>query len=149
MSAQTDARRPADRTHSRRRGGVLDGGLSRLGTDGEGNLARALSHPLSDYYLVLASSTLLVGLGVLMVLSSSSVWSSVTNQGDAYYYLVRQIAFLCVGVPSAWWLSRRNFSVLTVFGWIGMVVSILLLILVFSPLGVESFGNRAWLSMPT
>ena len=73
MSAQTDARRPADRTHSRRRGGVLDGGLSRLGTDGEGNLARALSHPLSDYYLVLASSTLLVGLGVLMVLSSSSV----------------------------------------------------------------------------
>ena len=147
MSAQTDARRPADRTHSRRRGGVLDGGLSRLGTDGEGNLARALSHPLSDYYLVLASSTLLVGLGVLMVLSSSSVWSSVTNQGDAYYYLVRQIAFLCVGVPSAWWLSRRNFSVLTVFGWIGMVVSILLLILVFSPLGVESFGNRAWLSV--
>ena len=55
MSAQTDARRPADRTHSRRRGGVLDGGLSRLGTDGEGNLARALSHPLSDYYLVLAN----------------------------------------------------------------------------------------------
>ena len=147
MSAQTDARRPADRTHSRRRGGVLDGGLSRLGTDGEGNLARALSHPLSDYYLVLASSTLLVGLGVLMVLSSSSVWSSVTNQGDAYYYLVRQIAFLCVGVPSAWWLSRRNYSVLMVFGWIGMVLSILLLVLVFTPLGVESFGNRAWLSV--
>ena len=55
MSAQTDARRPTDRTHRRRRGGLLDGGLSRLGTDGEGNLARALSHPLSDYYLVLAN----------------------------------------------------------------------------------------------
>lgn len=146
MSAPIDTRRASNRTR-RRRDNLLETGLARFGTGGDSGLARALSHPLADYYLVLATTTLLVGLGVLMVLSASSVWSSVTNQGDAYYYLVRQIAFLCVGVPAAWWLSRRQPAVLMALGWIGMVISIVLLVLVFTPLGIESYGNRAWLSV--
>ena len=146
MSAAIDARRPNNRPR-RGRDSLLETGLARFGTGGDSGLARALSHPLADYYLVLATTTLLVGLGVLMVLSASSVWSSVTNQGDAYYYLVRQVAFLCVGVPTAWWLSRRQPTVLMALGWIGMVVSIVLLVLVFTPLGIESYGNRAWLSV--
>ncbi len=146
MSAVLDSRRSAD-SSGRRRPRLLEGGLARLGTRGNGGLARLLAHPLSDYYLVLASATLLVGLGVLMVLSASSVWSSVNNDGDAYYYLVRQIAFLVVGVPVAWWLSRRHHSVLAVLGWVGLIGSIVLLALVFTTLGVESFGNRAWLNV--
>lgn len=146
MSALIDSNRAHGRPR-RNQVGPLDGGLSRLGTRGESGLSRMLAHPLSDYYLVLASASLLIGLGVLMVLSSSSVWSSVYNQGDAYYYLVRQMAFLCAGIPVAWWLSRCHHSMLTVLGWIGMVVSIVLLALVFTPLGVEAFGNRAWLNV--
>lgn len=143
MTTLIDSRRAS----GRRRKSLLDGGLGRLGTRGEGGLSRILSHPLSDYYLVLACSALLIGLGVLMVLSASSVWSSVNNSGDAYYYLVRQIAFLVVGLPTAWWLSRRHHSVLAVLGWVGLIASIILLALVFTPLGLESFGNRAWLKV--
>ena len=67
------ASRPAA---AKRRKRGLEGGLADFGSHGEGNLARVLSQPLADYYLVLVSSALLVGLGVLMVLSASSVWSS-------------------------------------------------------------------------
>ncbi len=144
MTTLIDSRRAARGGGRQRKTGPLSGGLAKVGSRGEGRLARALAHPLSDYYLVLAATALLVGLGVLMVLSASSVWSSMVNQGDAYYYLVRQIAFLCLGVPTAWWLSRRHHSVLAVLGWVGMVGSVALLCpRVFTPLGIDNFGNRA------
>ncbi|MGI5952574.1 MAG: FtsW/RodA/SpoVE family cell cycle protein, partial [Brooklawnia sp.] len=142
MTTLIDSRRSPGGARRQR---PLEGGLARLGTRNDSALARVLAHPLSDYYLVMASAALLVGLGVLMVLSASSVWSSVMHEGDAYYYLVRQMVFLSVGLPTAWWLSRRHASVLQVFGWLGMIGSIVLLALVFTPLGVEEFGNRAWL----
>ncbi|WP_341729947.1 putative peptidoglycan glycosyltransferase FtsW [Brooklawnia sp.] len=155
MSALSDLRRPAGAKKpsppaqgsaaKKRHNRGLKGGMAELGTRGEGNLARVLSRPLADYYLILVSSALLVGLGVLMVLSASSVFSSITNQGDAYYYLVRQLAFLCVGVPVAWWLSRRSAAAYAVLGWLGMIGSIGLLALVFTPLGEDAYGNRAWL----
>lgn len=138
------ASRPAA---AKRRKRGLEGGLADFGSHGEGNLARVLSQPLADYYLVLVSSALLVGLGVLMVLSASSVWSSVTNQGDAYYYLVRQLVFLAMGIPAAWWLSRRSASAYAVLGWLGMIFSIVLLALVFTPLGEDAYGNRSWLRL--
>lgn len=144
MSILSDVRRGRRRS----RDTLLDGGLAKVGTKGEGTFTRLLAHPLSDYYLVMGATALLVGLGVLMVLSASSVWSSVNNAGDAYYYLVRQIAFLVLGVPVAWWLSRRGSTALMVLGWLGMAGSILLLVLVLTtPLGVDIFGNRAWLKV--
>lgn len=143
--AKGRAAKTADHQTKKRRNHGLKDGLAELGAHGEGNLARLLSHPLADYYLVLVSAALLVGLGVLMVLSASSVFSSVTNQGDAYYYLVRQLVFLCVGVPIAWGLSRCSASVYVFLGWAGMVFSVLLLALVFTPLGEDAYGNRAWL----
>lgn len=144
MTTLIDARRGSGGARKRR---PLEGGLARLGSRGDSAISRALAHPLSDYYLVLVSAALLVGLGVLMVLSASSVWSSFVHDGDAYYYLVRQMVFLSVGIPAAWWLSRRHASVLQVLGWLGMIGSIVLLALVFTPLGEEQFGNRAWLRL--
>ncbi|WIY81646.1 putative peptidoglycan glycosyltransferase FtsW [Propionimicrobium sp. PCR01-08-3] len=147
MSTVSDLRRPRPATKRRRSRG-LGAGLGQLGTRGNSNIARALSHPLADYYLVLVSASLLVGLGVLMVLSASSPWSSVTNQGDAYYYLVRQLVFLCIGIPVAWWLSRRGEQAYMVFGWLGLIGSIGLLALIFTPLGLDAYGNRSWLQIP-
>ena len=133
------------RRAGRRRSFPLEGGLGALGSRGEGPIARTLAHPLADYYLMLAATALLVSVGVLMVLSASSVWSSMNYDGDSYYYLVRQLIFLSVGLPAAWWLSRRHASVLQVLGWLGMIGSIVLLALVFTPLGIDMYGNRAWL----
>lgn len=141
----SEVRRPRHR--SRHGDGLLDTGLARFGSAGESPVTRVLAHPLADYYLLLAATALLVGVGVLMVLSSSSVWSAINYGGDSYYFLVRQIVFLLIGLPAMWWLSRRHASALAVLGWLGMIGSILLLALVFTRLGVDQYGNRAWLSL--
>ena len=110
-------------------------------------IAKALAQPLASYYLILASTLLLLFLGVLMVLSSSSVFAR-ANTGDSYYYLVRQSVFLLIGLPSAWWLSRRSEKFLKIVSWLGIIAAIAMLALIFVPgLGVERFGNRAWLNL--
>ena len=110
-------------------------------------IAKALAQPLASYYLILASTLLLLFLGVLMVLSSSSVFAR-ANTGDSYYYLVRQGVFLLIGLPSAWWLSRRSEKFLKIVSWLGIIAAIAMLALIFVPgLGVERFGNRAWLNL--
>ncbi len=70
--AKGRAAKTADHQTKKRRNHGLKDGLAELGAHGEGNLARLLSHPLADYYLVLVSAALLVGLGSW----SSYVWAS-------------------------------------------------------------------------
>lgn len=107
----------------------------------------ALSRPLASWYLVLVSSLLLVGLGGLMVLSSSSVYSQAVNKGDPYYFFKRQLVFLAVGLPIGWWLSRQQERRLKMLGWVAYIGSLLLLLAIFVPgLGSDAGkGNLAWL----
>lgn len=112
-----------------------------------GPLSEAMGRPMFDYYLVLVSAALLAALGALMVLSSSSVEAQARGL-NPYYYAQRQALFLAVSVPIALVASRLNEKSLKALGWIGMVVSIVLLIAVFTPLGTDQGkGNRAWLDL--
>lgn len=117
-------------------------GISRL-FDAPGS---RLSDPLADFQLILGSSSALVVVGVLMIWSASSVYASVNELGP-YYYLIRQLVFLAVGVPLAWVLSRMNSRALYVTGVAGVLLSVFLLTLVFTPLGLDLYGNRSWLSL--
>lgn len=107
-------------------------------------LRALIAQPRFDYSLVLVTTTLLVSVGCLMVLSSSSVWSSV-HVGDTYYFIIRQLMFLVIGAPAAFVLSRLNGETLKIVGWLAMIVTTFLLLLVFTPLGEENYGNRSWL----
>ena len=104
-------------------------------------LRAGLAAPMASYYLVLGSVGLLVILGSLMVLSSSSVYALV-NTGDSFYFFKRQVIFLIVGVLGAWILSRRDPGQLRKLGWIAFFGAVALLVLTHSPLGVEIQGNR-------
>lgn len=103
-----------------------------------------IAQPRFDYSLVMVTTALLVGIGCLMVLSSSSVWSSV-HTGDTYYFIVRQLMFLVIGLPAAFVLSRLNAETLKIVGWLSIIGTTFLLLLVFTPLGEENYGNRSWL----
>lgn len=111
-------------------------------------LGDALGRPLASYYLVLVSTTLLVGLGALMVLSASSAYAQANGQSP-YFYVQKQILFLVVGVPSALGLSRLNPRWLVPLSWLAMGGSVLLLVLIFVPgLGSDAGkGNLAWLDL--
>ena len=59
-------------------------------------LQAVLDRPLTSYHLVLGSASILVALGLMMVLSASSV-SAFMIYDDAYFYVKRQAMFLVMG----------------------------------------------------
>ncbi|MDN5803265.1 MAG: FtsW/RodA/SpoVE family cell cycle protein, partial [Microlunatus sp.] len=111
-----------------------------------GWLQAVLDRPLTSYHLVLGASSMLLLLGMMMVLSASSV-SAYLNFDDSYYYVKRQAVFGLVGLIGAFGLSRLSHGVLRVLSWVGVGLAAVLLILTYTPLGVASGGNRNWLDL--
>lgn len=111
------------------------------------NQLRALfAAPLAPYYLIIASVGFLIAIGVLMVLSSSSVLAQ-SESGNPYYYSSRQLIFLAIGLPASMILSRMKPPVLRSIGWVAWWIAIVMLVLVLTPLGHGHQGNRNWLDI--
>jgi len=106
---------------------------------------QALGHPLLSYYLVVAVGALLLGLGLLIVISASSVRAAVLY-GDPYHDGKRQIMFALLGLVGAWLLSRFSPEFLRKLAWPALALAIVLLIATHTPLGVTVSGNTNWLS---
>ncbi|WP_226913340.1 putative lipid II flippase FtsW [Gephyromycinifex aptenodytis] len=103
-----------------------------------------LESPLSTYYLLLATVAILLVIGLVMVLSASSI-TSLRQDQSSYTVFIKQAQFAVLGLIGAGIASR--FSVAT---WKRLAVPVLLVaislqLLVFTPLGVEVGGNRNWL----
>src|SRR5689334_16124732 len=69
------------------------------------SLRDALDKPLASYYLLLGASALLLTIGLIMVLSASSVRSYITYD-DSYAVVKRQLMWVAIGLPCAWVASR-------------------------------------------
>ncbi|MBP8918265.1 MAG: putative lipid II flippase FtsW [Micropruina sp.] len=109
----------------------------------------ALADPRASFYLVLVPTLLLLSLGMMMVLSASSVLGSV-RFGDAYYFVKRQVFFLVVGGVAALVLSRFHPRGLKILGWGLVILALVLQMLTFTPLGWgEAKGNRNWVQFGT
>jgi cell division protein FtsW len=109
-------------------------------------LRQVLDRPLTSYHLVLGSVALLLVVGVMMVLSASSVNAYVT-EGDSYYYVKRQLLFLGLGAVGALVLMKLPVPTLRALGWVAVGLAAVLLILTYTPLGVTVNGNRNWLDL--
>jgi cell division protein FtsW len=107
-------------------------------------LRGVLDRPLTSYHLVLGAVALLLVVGVMMVLSASSVNAYVTT-GDSYYYVKRQLLFLGIGVVGAVVLMKLPIATLRGLGWAAVALAAVLLILTYTPLGISVNGNRNWL----
>ena len=107
--------------------------------------AKALAaSPMAPFYFIVASVTVLVLVGSLMVLSASSVLAQATEDGP-YYFIIRQLQFLVVGVAAAVVLSRLKPDYLRRLAWPAWTLAVVLLILVVV-MGAEINGNRNWLA---
>lgn len=109
-------------------------------------LQNILDRPLTSYHLILGSAALLVGLGMLMVLSASSV-SAYLNLDDSYYYVKRQAMFGVVGLIGVFVIMRVPHDKLRLLSWLAMALAAVLLILTYTPLGVTVNGNQNWLDL--
>ncbi|MCM3514036.1 MULTISPECIES: putative lipid II flippase FtsW [unclassified Nocardioides] len=106
----------------------------------------ALDRPLTSYYLLLGASTLLLTIGLIMVLSASSVYSFTQNDGDSYAIVRRQLMWVVLGLPLAFVASRLPHRLLRALAYPGYLVSLALLLLT-AFIGVAVNGNQNWLAI--
>ncbi len=110
------------------------------------SLRHALARPLTSYYLLLGASALLLTIGLIMVLSASSVYSYENLDGDSYAVVKRQLMWVAIGLPCAWLASRLGQRWIRRLAWPGYFVSVTLLLLT-ARLGVAINGNKNWLAL--
>lgn len=101
----------------------------------------------SSYIMILGSSVLLLVLGLVMVLSSSSV-SQALSGNSVFKEFQSQLTFALVGVVPMLIASRIPVPMWKKLAWPLMLVSIIALVLVFVPhIGFEAKGNRNWINL--
>lgn len=99
----------------------------------------------SAYWLILGPTIALTCLGVIMVLSASSV--EYIGGAGSFASLGSQGLYAVLGLVILFWMKkwrRRTYHKLAI---ITLFVSIGLLLLVFTPLGVEVNGGRRWIRL--
>ena len=100
--------------------------------------------PTTTYYLLLGVVGLRVGIGLVMVLSASMIVSLRENDSSFTIFL-KQFVFAVAGGLALWWASRRSVLFWKRFAIPAVLVSLVLLCLVFTPLGFGFQGNRNWI----
>lgn len=99
----------------------------------------------SAYWLILGPTIALSFIGVVMVLSASSV--EFIGGAGSFASLSSQGLYAVVGLLLLFWMGRWRRKTYHKLAVIVLLVSIVLLALVFTPLGVEVNGNRNWIRM--
>jgi cell division protein FtsW len=107
-----------------------------------------INRPLTSYYVIVGVTTLLLSLGLVMVLSTSSVLD--LQQGESPYrdFLVQLIGVL-VGIPVLWVASRAQPRLFRALAYPLLAVSAIGLCLVLIP-GVgttEGTGTDRWIAL--
>lgn len=103
------------------------------------------AHPLGVFHLLLGATILLLALGLVMVLSASSI-VSLKLHGSVYTLAQRQALFAVIGVaamlissriPERWWRAAAWPSIIVAIGLLAAVILV----------GVEVSGQRNWIDI--
>jgi cell division protein FtsW len=98
-----------------------------------------------DFVIILVT-VILVVFGIMMV-TSSSYYSSINEDGTPYRYLIRELIWVGSGGILMWLGAMIDYHIYQKFGWLFLAVSILMLILVLTPLGLERNNAQRWLGV--
>jgi len=104
-----------------------------------------VNHPLSTSYLIAGSALILLILGLIMVLSASSI-ESYRIFGSAYTLAQRQAMFAVAGVLVMLLLARTGLAFWRFISWWLLAFAFLLLVAVLV-IGVEVAGQRNWIEL--
>ncbi len=114
---------------------------------GEKGLLKSLIHYKSrGDVLIPILVILLSAFGVLMVYSASSYYANVTYN-DKTFFLKKQLIGFIIGVIVMFIMGKIDYKLIFKFKTPLYVLGIILLLLVFSPLGVENYGARRWVGL--
>jgi cell division protein FtsW len=108
--------------------------------------AGLLDRPLTSYYLVLGCSMLLLALGMVMVLSASSI-RQYQYTGSAFTLFDKQALWVAIGLPLMWLAARLPVKVFRALAYPLMLLSALALAVALIPgLGQSVNGAQRWIS---
>jgi cell division protein FtsW len=97
--------------------------------------------------LLLGSTAFLVGSGLVMVLSASSV-SAFAEYGDSFLFVQRQAAYAVVGVLALLVTSRMRYDAWRRLAGPFLLVTMAMLVLVLIPAhGIEAYGSSRWFQL--
>ncbi|HVE98383.1 MAG TPA: putative lipid II flippase FtsW [Mycobacteriales bacterium] len=107
-----------------------------------------LARPLTSYYLLIGSVLLLLALGLVMVLSASSV-DAYSDSGSSFSVFQRQLVWVAIGLPILWVASRLPVRAYRLMAYPLLLASIVGLLLVFVPgIGAPPVsGARRWIEL--
>lgn len=139
---QNPAKKPAKATGKNKTASVLKKAWTHL----RGDISSLSAHPLTTYFLILASVVLLTGLGLVMVLSASSITSYDGGAGSSFAYFNKQAMFAGVGLVLMYIASRMPLQFWKRIAWFAIIGGLLMQAAVFVPgLGKETKGNANWI----
>ncbi len=101
-----------------------------------------------EFYMdpvLLASILLLMGFGLVMVYSTSSIYS-LKKFNDAFYFLKRQALFMVIGLSIFYIVARININIWKSLAYPLLLVSFVILLLLFTGFGKSVGGARRWLN---
>jgi cell division protein FtsW len=106
-----------------------------------------LDRPLTSYYLLLGITVLLLGLGLVMVLSTSSV-QDLSNGLPPYADFKKQVLGVAAGLPVMWLAARSSPKLFRAAAYPLLAVAILGLALTLVPgVGVAQNGAARWIAI--
>lgn len=98
-------------------------------------------------YSLLFIVLFLLGFGLIMVYSASS-YEAFEDYNDSAYYMKKQLVANILGLVAMIVVANIPYHFWEKFAVLGYVVSVGLILMVLTPLGVESHGARRWISIP-
>ena len=91
-------------------------------------------------------AVLIASFGCLAVYSASYYSAEVLNE-DKFFYLKKQVIGLILGVICMVLVNLFDYKFLNKIKYVLVGVSVILLLLVFTPLGVENYGAKRWINL--
>ena len=84
----------------------------------------------------------------LVMLYSTSAYSANADFGNDMFYFSKQAIISAVSFAFMLFVSKLDYHVYGAFSWQIYYISLFLMLLVKTPLGVEAYGSRRWLQLP-
>ncbi len=107
-----------------------------------------LDRPMTSLHLVLAVFVLMLGFGLLMVLSSSAAVAYNSSAGSSFAVFRNQATYAGVGLVGFFFTTRMPVRLMRTLSTAAVMVSLLLLVAVLVPgIGKIVYGARSWIDL--
>lgn len=110
----------------------------------ENHSKNAIKHKNYGDFLLLIIPVLLSLFGALMVYSASK-YSAEISYGNKFYFFKKQLIGVSLGAVAMIFTANFNYVRLKKIRYPLLIISLVALVLVFTPFGVENYGAKRWI----